>query len=51
MANCVMCVASIPEGETICSMCYGDIDYGKDNYYREWIEDLDKEEQNDYEDK
>ncbi|MDD4987010.1 MAG: hypothetical protein PHQ43_14820 [Dehalococcoidales bacterium] len=38
MPNCVMCGASIPEGQRVCSMCYGDIDYGSDGYYRRWAE-------------
>ena len=29
----------IPDGQgRSCSMCYGDIDYGRDGYYREWAE-------------
>jgi len=32
--NCVQCGISIPDSQTICSMCYGDIDYGTDGYYR-----------------
>ncbi len=31
---CTSCGRPIPG----CSMCYGDIDYGQDNYYREWAE-------------
>ena len=38
MNYCTMCGKSIPEGQKVCSMCYGDIDYGKDGYYREWAE-------------
>lgn len=40
MANCVMCGSPLPEnqGSKTCSMCYGDIDHGKDGYYREWAE-------------
>ena len=33
-----MCGSSIPDGQTVCSMCYGDIDHGTDGYYREWAE-------------
>ena len=33
-----MCGSSIPDGQTVCSMCYGDIDYGTDGYYGEWAE-------------
>ena len=37
---CVMCGEPIPEnqGSRTCSMCYGDIDHGKDGYYRNWLE-------------
>ena len=30
MPNCIMCGLPIPEGQKVCSMCYGDIDYGRD---------------------
>ena len=36
--NCTMCGSSIPDGQTVCSMCYGDIDYGTDGYYKEYME-------------
>ena len=32
------------QGSDTCSMCYGDIDHGKDNYYRNEIELYEKEE-------
>ena len=40
MKHCVMCGSPIPDnqGSNTCSMCYGDIDHGKDGYYREWME-------------
>ena len=39
MPNCTSCGSSIPEGQgRSCSMCYGDIDYGSDGYYRAWAE-------------
>ena len=40
MANCVMCGSPIPDdqGSKTCSMCYGDIDHGKDGYYRDYME-------------
>jgi len=48
MANCVQCGSQIPEGQRVCSMCYGDIDYGNDGYYREWAEqEDDRETEND----
>ena len=39
---CVMCGLPIPrdQGSETCSMCYGDIDHGKDGYYREWAEQM-----------
>lgn len=37
--NCTSCGSPIPPGQgKSCSMCYGDIDYGRDGYYREWAE-------------
>lgn len=44
MSNCVQCGSPIPEGQRVCSMCYGDIDYGNDGYYREWAEQQDDRE-------
>lgn len=39
MPNCTSCGSAIPEGQgKSCSMCYGDVDHGKDGYYREWAE-------------
>lgn len=39
MPYCTSCGSLIPEGQgKSCSMCYGDIDHGKDGYYREWAE-------------
>jgi hypothetical protein len=47
MANCVMCGSWIPDnqGSRSCSMCYGDIDHGKDGYYRAELERQEQEEQ------
>ncbi len=42
---CVMCGSPIPDGQNVCSMCYGDIDYGKDGYYREYMEEWERQEQ------
>lgn len=36
MANCTN-----GQGKS-CSMCYGDIDHGRDGYYREWAERLER---------
>jgi hypothetical protein len=40
MANCVMCGSTIPDnqGSRTCSMCYGDVDHGRDGYYRDYLE-------------
>ena len=38
-ANCTSCGAPIPPGQgRSCSMCFGDIDHGRDGYYRQWAE-------------
>jgi len=41
MPYCVMCGNPIPEnqGSRTCSMCYGDVDHGKDGYYRKILEE------------
>ena len=37
MPYCTSCGSWIPEGQgKSCSMCYGDINHGKDGYYRDW---------------
>lgn len=36
MDNCSQCGSSIPNGQSICSMCMGDINHGNDGYYEEW---------------
>ena len=38
MNTCSMCGVTIPEDQDICSVCYGDIDYGTDGYYRDAVE-------------
>ena len=40
---CVMCGIKIPKGQRVCSMCYGDIDHGKDGYYRDYMEQWERE--------
>lgn len=47
MPYCVSCGAPIPsnQGSRTCSMCYGDIDHGKDGYARQEWERQDREEQ------
>lgn len=41
MDSCSMCGSMVPEGQGVCSMCYGDIDFGNDGYYRDWAEQQD----------
>ncbi len=38
MGSCCDCGIDIPDGQTSCSMCYGDIEHGSDGYYRDWAE-------------
>ena len=44
MPNCSMCGLPIPKGQRVCSMCYGDIDYGRDGYYRRYMESWEEHE-------
>jgi len=39
MNYCVMCGLPVPNGQNVCSMCYGDPEYGRDGYYRQWLEE------------
>ena len=39
MNYCIQCGSPIPEGQHVCSMCYGDPEYGRDGYYRRWLEE------------
>ena len=45
MANCTQCGITIPDNQKVCSMCYGDIDYGSDEHYRDWAEQQQQQEQ------
>lgn len=47
MNYCVMCGSPIPDdqGSRSCSMCYGDIDHGRDGYYREAMEQEQRREE------
>lgn len=51
MSYCSSCGSPIPEGQgSSCSMCYGDIAYGKDGYYEEWArEEVYRQEQEEIE--
>jgi len=44
MNSCSSCGISVPSEQTVCSMCYGDIEYGKDGYYEEWATDVKDDE-------
>lgn len=50
MNTCSQCGSQIPDGQRICSMCMGDIDHGKDGYYRQWAEEqeMKREQQNEH---
>ena len=45
MANCTQCGSPIPNGQKICSMCYGDPDHGSDGYYRQYLEQQERRQQ------
>lgn len=40
---CVMCGSVIPERQRVCSMCYGDPEYGSDGYYHAYLEGQDRQ--------
>ena len=43
---CTSCGSPIPDGQgSSCSMCYGDIEHGRDGYYRDWAERQDEHQQ------
>lgn len=42
---CTSCGSPIPDGQgKSCSMCYGDIAYGRDGYYEQWARDRMREQ-------
>jgi hypothetical protein len=42
---CTSCGLPIPAGQgKSCSMCYGDVDHGRDGYYRDWLESGQRQE-------
>lgn len=43
--NCVCCGSSIPAGQKVCSMCYGDVSYGRDGYYEEWAREQERKQE------
>lgn len=40
MGICLSCGSQIPDNQNsnYCSMCYGDSEHGKDNYYNDYLE-------------
>lgn len=36
--QCSQCGSSVPDGQSICSMCMGDINHGSDGHYQRWAE-------------
>lgn len=42
MGYCTQCGSPIPDEQRTCSMCYGDIDHGRDGYYRAWAEEQER---------
>jgi hypothetical protein len=44
MGCCSSCGSPVPDGQSICSMCYGDPAYGSDGYYEEWQREREEEE-------
>lgn len=46
MNYCTSCGASVPNDQTLCSMCYGDPAYGSDYYYRDNIENWTRADRN-----
>ena len=40
MSYCTSCGSQIPDGQgRSCSMCYGDVAYGRDGYYDRWLQE------------
>lgn len=44
MANCSMCGIEIPDGQRTCSMCYGDPGHGADGYYQNWLDEQQRQD-------
>lgn len=44
---CSSCGSPIPDGQgRSCSMCYGDVSYGRDGYYEDWLLERMADEEN-----
>jgi len=41
---CASCGAPIPDNQKFCSMCYSDPEYGSDGYYRDWLNEMYRQE-------
>ena len=39
MNACIDCGSYIPDGQSTCSMCYGDVGHGDDGYYEQMLLD------------
>ena len=48
MVYCVNCGAPIPDEQRVCSMCYGDPDYGKDRYYENYRKEWERQQEDDH---
>lgn len=44
MNNCSQCGSPIPDNQSICSMCMGDINHGSDGYYQQWALEREQEQ-------
>jgi predicted nucleic acid-binding Zn ribbon protein len=47
MNYCGSCGVPIPDGQGYCSMCVGDINYGRDGYYEQWAREREREREAD----
>lgn len=45
MSSCSQCGSSVPENQSICSMCYGDISYGNDGHYEQWAREQERKQE------
>lgn len=46
MAYCTSCGSYIPDGQgKSCSMCYGDAEHGSDGYYKAWLKQQERQQE------
>ena len=45
MGYCSSCGISIPDGQSVCSRCYGDPYYGSDGHYLQELEEQERQAQ------